>query len=244
MITLISDIDGTILGDSQGLFELNGFLNENRDKFFIVYATGRDITEMHRGLFTEGLIMPDAAILSTGSEIYTVENGIFTPDTEWENTISVSWNKKAAEESAEKTGCMITQGKSEKFKVSYFIEPSRADEIRRMLECRFKENNVRAKIIISHGKYLDIIPENCDKGKAGEFLIKKLNKPAQSTIVAGDSENDVDLFESFSQGIVVGNAHSGLRLAANDRDFYMAGAHCGYGVLEGLKYYMQRFETV
>lgn len=244
MITLISDIDGTILGNTQGLFELNGFLNENRDKFFIVYATGRDITEMHRGLFAEGLIMPDAAILSTGSEIYTVDNGAFTPDKEWENTISVLWDKKMVEESAGKTGGMMTQGKSEKLKVSYFIEPSRADEIRRALECRFKENNVRAKIIISHGKYLDIIPENCDKGKAAEFLINKLNKPAQSAVVAGDSENDIDLFESFSHGIVVGNAHSGLRLAADNRDFYMAGGHCGYGVLEGLKYYMQRLKSV
>ena len=89
--------------------------------------------------------MPDAAILSTGSEIYTVENGIFTPDTEWGKHNLGFVEQKSGEESAEKTGCMITQGKSEKFKVSYFIEPSRADEIRRMLECRFKENNVRSK---------------------------------------------------------------------------------------------------
>jgi len=242
MITFISDIDGTLLGNQPALNELNSFIAEHRDSFFIVYATGRDVTEMHRGLFTEGLLMPDAVILSTGSEIYTVNNGAFLPDIQWENMISASWDKGRVEEAAKKVNGLMTQGKSEKLKVSYFIDPSEADEIRKKFDVLFSENGIKAKIIISHEKYLDIIPINCDKGKAAAFLVNKLALPPDKCVVAGDSENDIDLFESFYQGIVVGNAHHGLRLSTLNKDFYMAGTDYAAGVLEGLRYYMQRLK--
>ncbi|MBN2753799.1 MAG: HAD-IIB family hydrolase [Candidatus Goldbacteria bacterium] len=242
MITLISDVDGTLLGDPAALNELNEYITEHRDSFHLIYATGRDVTEMNRGIFTEGLIMPDAAILSTGSEIYTVESGAFLPDVQWESIISASWDKNKVEEAAKKVEGLMTQGKSEKLKVSYFIDPSAAEQIRCRFRKLFKEQGIKAKIIISHEKYLDIIPENCDKGKAAEFLIKKLAMSYDSSVVAGDSENDTDLFESFYHGIVVGNARHGLRLSTQNRDFYMAGTDYAAGVLEGLKYYMQRLK--
>lgn len=242
MITLISDVDGTLLGDQPALNELNEFISANRKDFYLVYATGRDVTEMQRGLFIEGLLIPDAAILSTGSEIYTVKNGAFLPDVQWENVISALWDKNKVEEAAKKVDGLITQGKSEKLKVSYFINPSEAEEVRQKFGKLFSENGIKAKIIISHEKYLDIIPENCDKGKAAAFLVNKLALPLDSSIVAGDSENDIDLFESFCRGIVVGNAHNKLKLSALNKDFYMSGTDYAAGVLEGLRYYMQRLK--
>ncbi|MGD0566730.1 MAG: HAD-IIB family hydrolase, partial [Candidatus Goldiibacteriota bacterium] len=96
-------------------------------------------------------------------------------------------------------------------------------------------------VITSHGIYLDILPENCDKGKAARYTAEKFGITEDDVVVAGDSGNDVDMFSSFTKGIIVGNAREEMTAVLKDSGHYRAKAHYASGVLEGLIHYFPPF---
>lgn len=70
------------------------------------------------------------------------------------------------------------------------------------------------------------------------MALRKLNLPADSVLVAGDSGNDTAMFNVKGvKGIVVSNAHEELYKFTKQREVYNAEAENGDGVIEGLIYY-------
>ncbi|MCX7698935.1 MAG: HAD family hydrolase, partial [Candidatus Goldbacteria bacterium] len=60
MLMLITDIDGTIIGDTEGLNEFKKYLEKIRKKIFFVYATGRSFKYYKQIEEMENLPQPDA----------------------------------------------------------------------------------------------------------------------------------------------------------------------------------------
>lgn len=58
----------------------------------------------------------------------------------------------------------------------------------------------------SHSGYLDIVPENSSKGNAAKALGEKFNIKASETIVFGDQDNDMPMFEYAKYSVAMGNA--------------------------------------
>ncbi len=96
-VLLMSDIDGTLVGD-----------NDATDKFFwiwneqyrprgseLVYNTGRPFYSAHRLIKENRLLPPRALVCSEGTEIYWFGPGgadDVEPDYEWREILSLSWD--------------------------------------------------------------------------------------------------------------------------------------------------------
>jgi len=235
MITLISDIDGTLLGDEKGLSEFREYAANTGIR--LIYATGRNSKEFESAMADSGLPEPDAYILNTGADIYIRENSVYPVDKEWHARIGAEWEKEKIFACIPGGGGMRGQGKDEEYKLSYFVDEESAPEIRKAVEIGFERAGLKAEILLSHGVYMDVLPAGCHKGSAALYLIEKMGLDKDSVIVAGDSENDAELFECFAAGIMVSNARRGLAEKIKGNGHYMSRSPYALGVVEGLKYY-------
>ncbi len=241
MLMLITDIDGTISGDAKGLDEFKKYLEKIRKKIFFVYATGRSMEYYKEIEKTDNLPLPDILILNTGADIYHYNNGVFEHNVLWNKIIdSPDWSNQKILELLKNIREITPQEDIQKYKVSFYIENGRQELARKKAKEILKMNKINANVIISHDVYLDVLPENCDKGKAALFLIKEKKIKKQDVIVAGDSENDMDLFLAFDKGIVVANALANVKKRLQYKNFYFAKNSYARGVVEGLDFYFKK----
>jgi len=241
MIALITDIDGTLIGDAAGLSVFNNFLKKYRERVFLTYATGRNYEHYCSVFKCEGLLNPDAMILNTGADVYMKKHGRYTVDESWHDVIKdESWDIGKIEEALKGVGNISVQEYTYKYKLSYYINMDKAESVKESVSKVLDDNGIKAKVIISHAAYVDILPEKCDKGEAAIFLMNKMKIPAYRVIVAGDSENDLDLFLKFKKGIIDANALFELKDSLRDRNFYLAKNECASELLEGFRYYIEK----
>ena len=64
--------------------------------------------------------------------------------------------------------------------------------------------------LLSHGRFLDVLPRGVSKGPALQRLLAHCGLAGQRVVVAGDTLNDLSLFETGLPGIAVGNAEDAL----------------------------------
>lgn len=243
-ILFVTDLDHTLVGDDEAMAELNQHLAKHRREqgTKIVYATGRTRHSYKQLRTHKQLLDPDALVTSVGTEIYF--DGIEkTPDRAWSEKLSEGWNRKEIVATAAHFADLVPQPESEQgdFKIGYFCDREMAADIIPQWESLLAERGLSCKIVYSSGEYLDIVPKNGDKGMAIEFVRQKWEMPAVSTVVCGDSGNDIALFKVPEvRGIMVGNAQPELRqwYEKNAADYhYQAKAACAGGILEGLRYF-------
>jgi len=86
--------------------------------------------------------------------------------------------------------------------------------------------------------FVDVMPMAAGKGRALAYVREALfSMAASQCVVAGDSGNDVAMFEGdVARGIMVGNAKSEL-LAVRQPGHFVADASYAAGLLEGLRHY-------
>jgi hydroxymethylpyrimidine pyrophosphatase-like HAD family hydrolase len=86
--------------------------------------------------------------------------------------------------------------------------------------------------------YLDVLPRGVHKGSTLQRVLRWLDIDARDCVVAGDSMNDLALFEAGLRGIAVGNCEPELRRRiARLPHVYQATAHGVDGVWEGLRHH-------
>ena len=122
------------------------------------------------------------------------------------------------------------------YKASFDLpEPIMAQAIEGELQSR----GIAAKLVVSSGKDLDILPPRAGKASAIRWLARREDLPFEAVIVSGDSANDIDMFDAPFRGIVVGNGHDELRAHAQEASTptYLAAARAAGGVIEGLRYF-------
>lgn len=88
---LISDLDDTLLGDKNCLEEFNNLIISKKEKFFLVYSSGRFKNSILSLMEEENLIQPDAIICNVGTEIYYPTS--WKIDKDCENIMSKDWEK-------------------------------------------------------------------------------------------------------------------------------------------------------
>ncbi|MDE3124427.1 MAG: glucosylglycerol-phosphate synthase, partial [Bacteroidota bacterium] len=100
-------------------------------------------------------------------------------------------------------------------------------------------------IIFSAGKYLDILPKGVNKGTTLTKLIKHINEDANKILVAGDTLNDLAMYQCGFKGVVVGNAEQALRQATNNisRIYYAKSAGAG-GIVEAIEQFENLSEYI
>jgi sucrose-phosphate synthase len=233
---LVTDIDNTLIGDKPSLAVLLQTLKDNRDRIAFGVATGRRLELTMQALKEWKVPIPDVLVTSVGSEIYYGPN--LVQDEGWSELIDHAWDRDALKAILDPLAGLELQPDIDqrRFKLSYFIDPQKAmpiDEIEGLI----KKHDLQAKVIFSHGEFLDLLPIRASKGAAIEYVAKKWGVDIGNVMVSGDSGNDRDMLEGASLGTVVGNYAEELA-GLRDRDnIYFASSHYAGGILEGLKHY-------
>ncbi len=97
---------------------------------------------------------------------------------------------------------------------------------------------VRCSAVFSAGRYLDVVPRGVSKGTTLLKLIRHEGLDPDAVVVAGDSLNDLSMFETELKGVVVGNAETGLKERAAELDsVFLARSQGAGGILEGLEHH-------
>ncbi|MEP9401741.1 HAD-IIB family hydrolase [Sphingomonas sp. VNH70] len=236
-LLLVSDIDNTLLGESEAADAFNLWHGDQHDMAFGI-ASGRSLHSALAILAQNGVAPPAVMITSVGSEIYhRVHGGIYARDTEWTRRIDSGWDRKAVAALLADMPDLRPQSPLEQrsHKLSYFTQ-GQADIAERVRDA-LSAAGFTASVIHSHGRYLDVLPLAASKGTAVEYVRQRLGLRRDQVIVAGDSGNDVEMLRACARAIIVGNYSDGLAERPDLAHSYVARRGYAFGIMEGVAHF-------
>lgn len=230
---LVTDIDGTLLRDGEatpGLKLIKRLVKAHESAVALVYATGRSI-DSTLDLVEQGILpSPKAIAPFVGTELWFPD---WHHSSEYENEISAQWNAQEILFWAERVFRLRRQEArfQSDHKLSFYLDNhSKLYDFETFLASK----NLKAKVVYSCGKYLDIIPIRAGKANAVKFLSQLWNIPPSNILTCGDSGNDIDMLtDPNTCNVAVGNLEQELKRLAGTGRFYVAELPYAAGVLEG-----------
>ena len=231
-LVLATDLDGTFLGgDDRARSELYRAIDANRDRIALIFVTGRDIPFI-RELTADGWVpKPDYVIGDVGTTI--VAGGDFTSVPELEAEIARRWGDAGdrVREMLADVDWLDLQPTPFRYRVSYYYDPARYDP---SVPARIEAAGFDC--LISADTYLDVLPKGVSKGPTLLRLIDHLDVAPDRVLVAGDTMNDLSLFQTGLRGVAVANSEPGLLAEIRDLDMTTVSAGDGAaGILEIMK---------
>jgi len=226
-MVLATDLDGTFLGgaeaDRRALYQ---WLRDQHPAVRLVFVSGRD-PEFIAQLCADGSVpAPEYVISDVGTTIARFENGRVHPIAALEAPIVRRWHGKADLVRTRLAGVrgLWMQPTSFRHRLSYQYDDRFNAEALQVLD------GMDVDILISHGCFVDILPKGVSKGPSLLRLIDHLKLPRARVLVAGDTLNDLSMFQTGLHGAVVGGAEvellaqtAGLPLAYHCRAFGAGG---------------------
>ncbi len=234
-LILATDLDGTFAG---GTAEDRTRLQDALARIpgaALLYVTGRSI-EATRELMSEaGLPHPDILISDVGTSV--VNGKTFEPIEEIEHALDELWaGGDEIRSRLEGMPGIEEQAIRSPRRVSYWLREGDMGEVIRGMAHRLEGLSV--DLVGSAGVYVDVLPGGVNKGTTLKRVLRWLAREDADVVVAGDTLNDLALFESGLCGIVVGNCESGLLKHTRGRDhLYHAEGDGAAGILQGLRHF-------
>ena len=236
-LVLVTDLDGTLLeGSLRTRRRVYGWLASQRHRVLHVFSTGRDLRSVARLLAREAAMGLQAPHLVIGDVGCTVACGVsLTPLPLALKPIEALWQGRA--ERVLPLLAVIpglsSQPLSADRRLAYGIDPLRLDT---SLLAAVEAHGVDR--LVSGDKYLDVLPPGVNKGSTLLGLLEWLEMEPALVVTAGDSLNDLAMFETGLQSVMVGNAEPRLvRALPGLARTYRARAHGCDGILEGLHHF-------
>lgn len=233
---IIADIDNTLTGDDGAMQDFFKLIAAAEENIGFGIATGRRYEDVLQLIEEHGIPRPEVLIAAVGTEIYYGKN--LTPDKSWQKQIDFRWEPERVREILNGMDGLFEQKTCEQsaYKVSYEIDFNRSPSLKR-IRATLRENGIRARIILSHNMFLDVIPSRAGAGLAIRQIAFKWGFPLEHILVAGDSGNDEAMLSGNTLGVVVGNYSRELEKLRKSPRVYFAGAHHAAGIIEGIHYY-------
>jgi len=233
-LILATDLDGTFLGGSETeRRELYGYLERHRQQLLLVFVTGRDLGFIDE-LKSEGIVPhPDFVIGDVGTTI--VAGHDFQPVAPVQDPIAELWGdagERVRALLADEPGIRPQPTRFER-RMSYYYDPATFSEatLRKIEQAGFDW-------LTSAETFLDVLPRGVRKGPTLLRFLEALDLPAERTLVAGDTLNDLSLFETGLDGVAVGNSEPKLvaRLSGLPRTYHSP-RHGAAGILDAIHHF-------
>jgi len=239
---LACDMDNTLLGDVSGLLTLRRWLHEHPECLFVV-ATGRCFDETIGILSEHGAPTPDLLVTDVGSSIHGFDRrGEPVQIAHWSERLNYRWQPEACQQALARCPGIELQpgGASIPYKLSYYADsPEIRDQVAKVLV----GSGLSTKLVLSHGRLLDILPEKGGKSGAVMFIAQTYGIAADCVIAAGDSGNDLDMLQAAGGGIVVAGHNGELDGLRDSQHIFWASQPAAAGICAGLAHFNQQPST-
>jgi hydroxymethylpyrimidine pyrophosphatase-like HAD family hydrolase len=236
-LILVMDLDGTLLGGTADQRRrLYRWLEDRRDQVLQIFCTGRDRASV-RGLLagdnglpppTPHLVISDVGCtVACGSSLNTVPIAVDPIEAQWQAV------RPLLDGTLEGLAGLSPQLRSVERRYSFNYEPLVFDaSILQGLE------QLGVDCLLSDEQYLDVLPAGVNKGSTLLNLLALLDLPHGRVVTSGDTLNDLSMFKTGLNGVMVGNAEPKLlALHPELENIYLAEAHGCAGIAEGLRHY-------
>lgn len=234
---IVSDVDGTLLGDDAALDQLRQWYDQRRESLTLVYSSGRFYQSVLESIRSALLPEPAAIVGGVGTDVHIF--GDDAPLKDWHVNFN-GWDPQgvravlAAFPELEPQPAHLQSD----YKLSYYgydLSPAFIEHLYVQLEHR----GYLANVVYSSQRDLDLLPRGASKGTAANFIAEHLGFRQEDVIVCGDSGNDLAMFKQpLVRGVVVANAHAELKTLRSHRVYHAARPFAG-GVLEGLQHWCE-----
>lgn len=216
-LVLATDLDGTFLGGTLEMrVRLYGWIARHRADVGLIFVTGRDpdfIRALCAGEVAQapGVPLPDYVVADVGTTVARMERRDGAPALamlpELEAPIAAAWGGRSAfvRETLAGAPGLTAQDTPFRHRMSYHYAPALFDPAStRPLE------QAGLDILVSAGRFLDVLPPGVNKGSTLLALIDHLGLARDRVLVAGDTLNDLAMFRAGLHGAVVGGAEPEL----------------------------------
>jgi len=235
-LILATDLDGTFAGGSpDDRRRLQALLAGHPDAL-LIYVTGRSVAATRELMAEAALPAPDVLIADVGTTV--VRGTDFSPVSALEREIEARWpGGDVVRARLEGLDIVVEQPLDVRRRVSYWLAAGAAMETA-LARVGERLDELSVEVIGSADTYIDVLPAGVNKGTTLRRVLAWLDRPERDVVVAGDTLNDLALFETGLRGVVVGNGEPGLiERVAGWAHVYVAAGHGAAGILEGLGHF-------
>ena len=229
---LATDLDGTFLaGDPDNRLKLYRLVAAHPE-IDLVFVTGRGLESVLPLLSDPTIPQPDYIICDVGCTVVHGETQQAIQPLQGE--IDELWpGEQMIEDALLPFDGLQRQEVPQERRVSYFCD---GDVVTDEMVARIEALSCNA--LFSNHKYLDILPRGVNKGRTLSRLVKHLNVDPESVLVAGDTLNDLSMYEHGFKGVCVGASEPGLLDATmhKARVLHAGATGCG-GILEAFEHF-------
>lgn len=208
-MVLATDLDGTFLGGSPAhRASLYSWLRDRPD-VQLVFVTGRD-PDFITSLCASGDVpAPEFVVGDVGTTIARFHEGRVQPLADLEAPIAAAWHGLTDEVQARlaPVNGLWLQDAPFRHRLSYQYDARFDRAALTVLD------GLEVDLIVSHSCFVDVLPRGVSKGPSLKRLIAHLGLDADRVLVAGDTLNDLSMFETGLHGALVGGAEPELLAA-------------------------------
>ncbi|MFW5824579.1 MAG: glucosylglycerol-phosphate synthase [Marinobacter sp.] len=230
---LATDLDGTFLaGDPENRLKLYQLISTHPD-MTLVYVTGRGLESVLPLLSDPTLPQPDYIICDVGCTV--VDGRSQQPVTTIQAQVEQRWpGEHVVEDAMAAFAGLQRQEVPQERRCSFLCQPEAVTDAMVALV----EDELGCDLLYSAGQYLDVLPSGINKGRTLRHLVEHLEADPENVLVAGDTLNDLSMFEQGFIGVCVGESEPGLLDATESRArvYHATLSGCG-GILEAIGHF-------
>lgn len=233
---LATDLDGTFLGGSaEQRAALYDWIAHHRDEIVLIFVSGRSLDFM-QSLADELPVQPDHLIGNVGTSVACGPG--YAPLPALECWLDACWPAAASariDAAMSRHPALREQPGVGGRRRSYYF-----DDIADAVAAQREIQALGFDALISDNLYFDVLPRGVQKGPTLLRTLAALDLPAQRTLVAGDTLNDLSMFDTGLAGVAVGNREAALDASIQRHDNVYRSPHPGAaGVLDALQRFHQ-----
>ncbi|WP_317931118.1 glucosylglycerol-phosphate synthase [Halioxenophilus sp. WMMB6] len=229
---LATDLDGTFLaGDPTKRHQLYQLISLHPE-IDLAFVTGRGLESVMPLLSDPTIPNPDFIICDVGATV--VDGKTLLPIQPLQSEIDRHWpGEHHIESIMADFPKLIRQDVPQERRCSFFCEADAVtEEIYQLAE------ELNCDLLYSSGRYLDFLPKGVNKGSSLQALVEFLELNNDEVLVAGDTLNDLAMYQYQYPGVCVGKSEAGLLKATSGSDnvYHAEASGCG-GIIEAISHF-------